>query len=386
VRRSRATTAGAIAAAALTIAATVLTVHLVSAPASSDRAVVHVGPSPLRLEPGDPASRSVNGARGAVAAGAPAGSVPAGGAAAPSGVPAATAGDVPIAPPPETFDAPPAPAAPPPAALRAPASAGGARGGGVWAVIIGINDYPGSRSDLRSAVNDANDVNDALSGFGVPGSQRLLIRDRQATAGVVLAAADWLVQHAGPDSTAVFFYAGHVRKLSSSTEAIVAADGRVVTDAQLASSLRDLAARRAWIAMAACFGGGFDEVLAPGRVLTAAADADHLAYENASYGRSYMVQFMVREAMIERRAPDSVQSAYDYARVQLSAQYPGRVPVEYDRAGSPVVLRQSAFAYGGSGPAPPPAGSPPSPPATTAPPSSSDDGRCTNLGVVSVNC
>ena len=256
----------------------------------------------------------------------------------------------------------------------------------MWAVIIGINDYPGSRSDLRSAVNDANDVNDALSGFGVPGSQRLLIRDRQATAGVVLAAADWLVQHAGPDSTAVFFYAGHVRKLSSSTEAIVAADGRVVTDAQLASSLRDLAARRAWIAMAACFGGGFDEVLAPGRVLTAAADADHLAYENASYGRSYMVQFMVREAMIERRAPDSVQSAYDYARVQLSAQYPGRVPVEYDRAGSPVVLRQSAFAYGGSGPAPPPAGSPPSPPATTAPPSSSDDGRCTNLGVVSVNC
>jgi hypothetical protein len=97
-----------------------------------------------------------------------------------------------------------------------------------------------------------------------------------------------------------------------------------------------------------------------------------------------MVQFMVREAMIERRAPDSVQSAYEYARAQLSVQYPGRVPVEYDRAGSPVVLRQGAIAYGGSGAAPP-SGSPSSPP-STAPPSSSDDERCTNLGVVSVNC
>jgi hypothetical protein len=384
VRRSRATTAGAIAAAALAVAATVVTAHLVNAPAS-DRAMVHVGPSPLRLEPGDPASRSVNGARAEVAAGAPLGSPPVEVVTPPSGDTGAPAGDVAIAPPPDTFDAPPAPAAPPPAALRSPASSSGARGGGVWAVIIGINDYPGSRSDLRSAVNDANDVNEALAGFGVPGSQRLLVRDRQATAGVVLAAADWLVQHAGPDATAVFFYAGHVRKLSSSTEAIVAADGRVVTDGQLASALSGLAARRAWIAMAACFGGGFDEMLAPGRVLTAAADADHLAYENASYGRSYMVQFMVREAMIERRAPDSVQSAYEYARAQLSAQYPGRVPVEYDRAGAPVILRQGAFAYGSSGAAPPSAGSPSSPSPTTAPPSS-DDGRCAHLAVVSVNC
>lgn len=386
MRRSRATTAGAVAAAALVVAATVVTVHLLDAPAASDRAAVGVGPSPLRLEPGDPASRSVNGARGDVAV-APLGSSPASaGPAPPSGSDAARPiGDVAIAPPPETFDAPPAPAAPPPDALRSPASAAtGARGGGVWAVMIGINDYPGSRSDLRSAVNDANDVNEALAGFGVPGSQRLLIRDRQATAGVVLAAADWLVQHAGPDSTAVFFYAGHVRKLSSTTEAIVASDGRVVTDAQLASALRDLVARRTWVAMASCFGGGFDELLGPGRVLTAAADANHLAYENASYGRSYMVQFMVREAMIERRAPDSVQSAYEYARAQLSAQYPGREPVEYDRAGSPVVLRQGAVAYGGG--APPPARSPSSPPPTTAPPSSSGDGRCTNLGVVSVNC
>jgi hypothetical protein len=370
------------------VAATVITANLVHTTAGSDRAVVRVSPSPMRLEPGDPGSRSLNAPRGDVAGPLASSQGSAGVAPPPAGDAAPPAVDVAIAPPPETFDAPPAPAVPPPAALRSPASTtagGGARGGGVWAVMFGLNDYPGSGSDLRSAVNDVNDVNQALAGFGAPGSQRLLIRDRQATAGVVLAAADWLVQHAGPDSTAVFFYAGHVRKLSSSTEAIVAADGRVVTDAQLASALRDLAARRTWIAMASCFGGGFDEVLAPGRVLTAAADANHLAYENASYGRSYLVQFMVRQAMIERRAPDSVQSAYDYARAQLSAQYPGRVPVEYDRAGSPVDLRQGAVAYGGGGAAPP-AGSPSSPPPTTAPPPSSDGGRCTNLGVVSVNC
>jgi hypothetical protein len=116
-------------------------------------------------------------------------------------------------------------------------------------------------------------------------------------------------------------------------------------------------------------------------VLTAAADANHLAYENAAYGRSYLVQFMVREAMIQGRAPQSVQAAYAYARAELARRYPGREPVEYDRAGAAIDLRQGVSGAvppsGGSG------GSSPSPP-TTAPPSSEEG--CTRLGVVSVNC
>jgi hypothetical protein len=374
VRRWRAGTAGATLAAVAIALGSVVAVRVVTAPVGSDRPQVYGSRPEVRLEPSDP-SRGASGTRPDAG--------PAAAAASPAAAPAPADAEVAIAPPPDEFEAPPAPPAPPPEALRRPASS--AAGTGVWAVMIGVNDYPGGRSDLRSAVADATDVNEALARFGVPGNQRLLIRDRQATAGVVAAAADWLVANAGPDATAVFFYAGHVRKLSSRTEAIVAADGRMLTDGQLADRLRGLRARHTWIAMASCYGGGFDETLAPGRVLTAAADANHLAYENASYGRSYLVQFMVREAMIEGRAPQSVQAAYAYARAVLSQRHPGRVPVAYDQAGTAIDLSQAGTSgLPGGAPAPAPGGG--SAPPTTAPPSSSNDGRCTRLGVVNVNC
>jgi uncharacterized membrane protein YgcG len=229
--------------------------------------------------------------------------------------------------------------------------------------MIGINNYPGSRHDLRSAVADAADMNEALARMGVPGDHRLMITDGQASADIVRLAADWLVAHAAPDAVAVFFYAGHVRKLSGSTEAIIAADGKSVTDVDLAAHLRPLRARRAWIALAACYGGGFTETLAPGRVLSAAASSTNLAYENAAFGRSYMVQFMIREAMIDGRAAGSVQEAFGYARTTIARDYPGREPVQFEDGASPLVLRPASAS-------PPPSAKPkPAPPPKSPPPS-----------------
>lgn len=249
--------------------------------------------------------------------------------------------EVVIAPPPVVFDAPPPPPAPPPPELQAPvrqvAPTGSA--GGTWAVIIGINDYPGARSDLRSAVNDANDVDQALGELAVPAENRLLLRDAQATGERIRQSVEWLVSRAGPDATAVFFYAGHVRKLGVTTEALVAADGALIEDRELGERLSNVAAQRGWMAIAACYGGGFTELLAPGRVLTGAASADALAYESSQYGRSYMVQYMVREAMIEKRAAGSVQAAFLYALTELTRRHPGRQPIQIDAAPGPLDLR-----------------------------------------------
>ena len=41
------------------------------------------------------------------------------------------------------------------------------RQSGTWAVVVGVNDYPGNANDLHSAVNDANDAVHALSAMGV---------------------------------------------------------------------------------------------------------------------------------------------------------------------------------------------------------------------------
>lgn len=258
---------------------------------------------------------------------------------APGATPPPSTGDVAITEAPEKFTGA-ARLRPPPAQLRARAPG---KQSGTWAVVIGINDYPGTAHDLRSAVPDAEDVNRALSVLGVPAANRLVITDGQATARVISAAADWLVARAGPDAVALFVFAGHVKKLSGTTEAMVGADGRTVTDAELARRLAGLQARRVWVAMAACFGGGFTEVLRPGVVLTGAAGANDRAFENSALNRSYMVEYMVRQALVEGRASESVQAAFEYARAALARDFPNRVPVQIDRATGPIDLRQPGF-------------------------------------------
>jgi hypothetical protein len=297
-------------------------------------------------------------------------------------------GDHAIAPPPADFGGPP----PPAAKCADPPAAVAPTGTGVWAVIIGINRYPSGHFDLLSAVPDARDMDEALSRFGVPPDQRLVMTDESASGCRMVAAADWLVAHAGPSSTAVFFYAGHARKLGPGSEAVVASDGMSITDVELARHLAGLQASRSWIAMSACFGGGFDELLGPGRVLTAAAGPNSLAYENEGFHRSYLVQYMIRKAMIEGAAPDTIQQSYDWAWAALNRDYPDRLPYQIDRAGGPLDVHQpgaprpapvapaAVAASRGGGSGAPPAPKPTSPPTSAPPPQ--DTCRGLTLGIV----
>jgi hypothetical protein len=222
----------------------------------------------------------------------------------------------------------------------------GPKDGGVWAVVVGIDDYPGTDADLKAAVADAWEVDSALAAYGVPANHRLVLLDRQATADNIRGALAWMAARASADSTAVFFYSGHVRQVAGDPdrdgevidEAIVAADGDNVYDGQVADLLRGMDARAAWLGIAACYGAGFDDALAPGRILTAAAGENDVAYENSSLGHSYMVEYMVRRAMLQGKAPASVQDAFAWARAQIARDYPNRQPAVLDRSRGPVVL------------------------------------------------
>ncbi len=224
--------------------------------------------------------------------------------------------------------------------------ASGPKDGGVWAVIVGIDDYPGDDADLRAAVADARDVDSALAAYGVPANHRLVLMDQQATGDNIRGALAWMASRASADSTAVFFYSGHVRQVAGDPdrdgevidEAIVGSDGDNVFDGQVADLLRGIDARSAWIGIAACYGAGFDDALAPGRILTAAAGENDVAYENSSLGHSYMVEYMVRRAMLQGKAPASVQDAFAWARAQIARDYPNRQPAILDRSRGPVVL------------------------------------------------
>jgi hypothetical protein len=75
-----------------------------------------------------------------------------------------------------------------------------------YGLCIGINDYPGTGSDLAGCVNDANDWTSVLAkrGFTV---QRL--RDRQATGKAMRKAMEATVAGARPGDIVVVQYSGH---------------------------------------------------------------------------------------------------------------------------------------------------------------------------------
>ena len=242
------------------------------------------------------------------------------------------------------------------------AGAPAARGSGTWAFIVGVNDYPGAMNDLDAAVNDAMEVERAMLLLGAKREQVVTLVDGAATGAAIEQGLAWLTANAGPDAVAVFFFAGHAIKTRAG-EALVSADGDRIVDTELRDRLASLNARGAWIAIAGCYGGGFTEVLAPGRVLTGAARADDLAYESSSFNRSYMVEYMVHRAMVEGHAEESVQAAFAYAVAAIERDYPGRQPVQFDQSGGSLDLRASS--------PPPPSQSepPPSQPPTPPPPS-----------------
>lgn len=203
----------------------------------------------------------------------------------------------------------------------------------VYALIIGINDYPGTTNDLQGAVPDAEDMSDALAMNGVPVDNVRLLLDADASTPNINDALKWLVGATRADSTVVLFYAGHVRKLSQDTEAIVASDGGVLPDWYIANQLAPLSAHDVWIVMAACYGGGFTELMAPGRILTAAADANSLAYENESFHRSYLDEYLINQGLLQRKAGGpTAQQAFVYAQAGLQRDYPDRTLTEFDQS------------------------------------------------------
>ncbi len=278
-----------------------------------------------------------------------------------------TAVDRPIVAPP-SFTRPSKPAKP----LKALQPAAGPKDGGVWALVVGIDDYPGNDADLSAGKADAREVDSALAAYGVPGARRVLLLDQQATADNIRSGLAWLAGRASSDATVVFFYSGHVRQVTgdadrdgeATDEAIVAADGDAVYDGEVAGIFRSLEARSAWIGIAGCYGSGFDDALASGRVLTAAAAETDLAYENSALGHSYLVEYMVHRAMLQGRASGSVQESFSWAQAQIAKDYPNRQPVMVDRARAPMVLgsrNQAAPPAQSAGEPPPPAPAEPQP-------------------------
>jgi metacaspase-1 len=78
------------------------------------------------------------------------------------------------------------------------------------ALLVGINDYPGSQNDLQGCVNDITDVYDVLvKYFGFLSADLTLLSNKRATGSAILGGLQKLVTGAESGDVLVFHYSGH---------------------------------------------------------------------------------------------------------------------------------------------------------------------------------
>jgi metacaspase-1 len=78
------------------------------------------------------------------------------------------------------------------------------------ALLVGINDYPGTRNDLSGCVNDVTNVYDVLvKYFGFAPSDMALLSDARATRKAILDGLKALLARGREGDTLVFHYSGH---------------------------------------------------------------------------------------------------------------------------------------------------------------------------------
>lgn len=146
---------------------------------------------------------------------------------------------------------------------------------GRYALLVGIDDYPGTRSDLRGPVRDAQIMRDVLvDRFEFSPENVVMLTDSDATRENI---ANGILQHlgqAGPDGVAVFFYSGHGMQVGANIgltgaldpeprgdgdEALYIygydQDSSMLLDEELGFLLESLEAGRTLAVVDACFSG-----------------------------------------------------------------------------------------------------------------------------------
>lgn len=145
---------------------------------------------------------------------------------------------------------------------RQAAVAGGAR---VFALMVGVSDYPEDVGDLEFTDEDARKLAETLQRDGSLNEASVVLTNAEATVAGVRSAFARVAAQAGPDDMFLFFFSGHGGQEPTSVtgiepdgkaETLVLTDGEI-TDAELGRLFASLDTRLALLVVDACFSGGF---------------------------------------------------------------------------------------------------------------------------------
>jgi hypothetical protein len=225
----------------------------------------------------------------------------------------------------------PAPAKPAPAQFSAPAAGGG--GANYTALLIGINNAPGS-TPLDGSITDVKNTKAALIKYGFKTENIQTLVEGQATRGGILSALDRFASRTSGNGLAVFHISTHS---SSGDSTFATGGGGRISRHELAAKLGRVRGKL-WSNLAMCYAGSYNlpGVSGKNRIAFFSSKATERTWQVGGAG-TWMTIYMIKKGMLDRKA-SSVEQAYHYAKNALKSDAPGRIPLMSDGISGDVKL------------------------------------------------
>lgn len=179
-----------------------------------------------------------------------------------------------------------------------------------WAVIVGIDNYPGKIHKLIGSVGDAWDLHDALVRAGWPKDHINMVLENSATATNIRNAWKWLIQHADDNSFSVFHYSGHVKQINSGNkdgdaealdEYLWPYDSQFISDGEFGATMRQLRGW-SWVDIAGCEAAGLnDNVAAFNRFFTGSSMENEKSFESPQWHNSVYGGLLADFGLLQRQ-------------------------------------------------------------------------------------
>jgi len=215
-----------------------------------------------------------------------------------------------------------------------------------YAIVIGINDYPGTGSDLQYTVADAHEMSYVLTTtYGFSAGNVHELTNTNATKTAIYEAIRAVKQSAGPGDEVVFFFSGHGAKGKADDDDKNNVDQAIVVqevvqgtlqfafiwDGELVQWFSDFKAKRIVFVFDSCLAGGMAVLKAPDRVVCMASTINSMSLEGAAWGGGHgqFTYYFAEEGMemtkADVRPKDNqvtVEEAFDYAKANCKSQTP----------------------------------------------------------------
>jgi hypothetical protein len=227
-----------------------------------------------------------------------------------------------------------------------------------YAIVVGISDYPGTDADLSYMDENAEEMVQALIGYGFPSDNIRSLIDKDGTeaagealvatrANLIQAIRDTAAQ-VTPDDEVVFYFSGHGGRgraadgdREKTDECIWAHDGSAnlvpIWDGELEAEFGVYMTSRIIFIFDSCYAGGMTDLKATGRILAMATTENNVGYESALWENGEFTYYLVDHGMLQGNANThdydgddilgepgevTIEEAWDYAKVNCQFNKP----------------------------------------------------------------